>query len=90
MQGTNAAILVFLGSCLAITETVLVTVAVFTEVNPNLAACFTLMALGMVLTTLVFIYWRNSALLTLRERTKRSNEDSHASINSIGMNGSFH
>ena len=57
--------LIFLASCLAFAEAALVAIARFTDVDPTLVAVFALTALGMVLASLVIMYWREPAFLTL-------------------------
>ena len=57
--------LIFLGSCLAFAETALAAIAGLTDVNPTLIAVFALLALAMVLTALLIMYWRDPAFLTL-------------------------
>lgn len=57
--------LIFLGSCLLFAEGALGVIAAVTDVNPTLLAAFALVALGMVLTSLVIMYLREPAFLTI-------------------------
>ncbi len=60
--------LVFLGACLAFAETTLGTLATFAGTSGTLAAVFALVSLGMVLSALVAMYWRDPAFLTFSSR----------------------
>ena len=57
--------MVFLGTCLAFAESALGTIVTLTDADATLVAGFALAALGMVLTALVAMYWKDPAFLTL-------------------------
>ena len=65
MGGSNTRPLLFLGTCLAFAETVLGILAGLADANATIVAGFAIAALGLVLLTLVFMYWRDPAFLTL-------------------------
>ena len=65
MGGANTRPLLFLGTCLAFAETVLGILAGLADANATIVAGFAIAALGLVLLTLVFMYWRDPAFLTL-------------------------
>lgn len=64
MRPSNAKPLVFLATCLAFAEATLGTLAALTDANATIVAVFALISLGMVLLSLVVMYWRDPAFLT--------------------------
>lgn len=64
MRQANKTTLIFLGTCLGFAETTLGILANTTNANPTLVAAFAVIALGMVLTALILMYWREPAFLT--------------------------
>ena len=64
MGNSNARPLVFLATCLAFAETALGTLAGLTDADPTIVAAFALASLGMVLLSLVAMYFREPAFLT--------------------------
>ncbi len=58
----------FLGTCLAFSETTLGMLAKFAGTSGTIAAVFAISSLGMVLLALVAMYWRDPAFLTFSSR----------------------
>ena len=76
--------LIFLGSCLLFAEGALGVIAAVTDVSPTLLSIFALVALGMVLTALVIMYWRDPAFLTLSGRQAHDIRRLEILVRSIG------
>ena len=64
MREANKTTLIFLGTCLGFAEITLGILANLTDADATLVAAFAVIALGMVLTALVAMYWREPAFLT--------------------------
>ena len=64
MRQANRTTLIFLGTCLGFAEITLGILANSTNADATLVAAFAVVALGMVLTALVLMYWREPAFLT--------------------------
>lgn len=65
MANSGRTVLVFLGTCLAFAEAGVGVIAALASPNGNLVAGFALLALGMVLLTLAYMYQVNPGFLTL-------------------------
>lgn len=65
MANSGRTVLVFLGTCLAFAEVGVGAISALANPNGNLVAGFALLALGMVLLTLAYMYRINPGFLTL-------------------------
>ena len=63
MRGSSTRPLIFLGTCLAFAETALGILASLTDANATVVAAFAVVSLGMVLLSLVAMYFREPAFL---------------------------